>query len=243
MTLLWTPAGQCAPTAPDTAPLSFTDGGWWDYEVTRGTITAQNRTKTGDLEDFDGRPAFYFESEEGASLLRTYYSTSTEGAALAGIQTTASGAMGSRNRTIFTPPALAYPKKWKKGHKWTTATEGNGVSDLIGSGSSALKLKIEGKHKIARKEKIKVPAGEFECWLIETEASGSTVWESGPYGGSRHETRGVEKIWFSPALGQVVKSETRGQSTFRDPYGGISPSEERVDRVLVDFSGRVGEKE
>ncbi len=234
------PAGHCAPAGTDTAPLSFTEGGWWEYEVTRGTIPAKSRTTTGAKEEFDGAPAFYFESEEGASRLRTYYSTSTEGARLAGIQTTATGTLGSRNRTIFTPPALAYPRKWKVGRKWTTATEGVGMSEVVGavSGASALRLKIEGKHKIVAKEKIRVPAGEFDCFVIETAAEGATVWESGPYGGSRHQTQGVERVWFSPELGQVVKSETRGKSTFRDPYGGISPSEDRVDRILLDYKGR-----
>lgn len=234
------PFASASPAKTDTAPLTFAEGGWWDYEVKRGTIAARSRQRPGGLEDLDGKPAFYFESEEGPNRVRTYYVASKEGVLLAGVQTASSGGVGSRNRTLFQPPSLTYPRKWKVGRKWATSTRGRGKADIIAGGqaSSAILISLEGKHRIAAREKIKVPAGEFDCFLIETEAVGTTLWESGPFDGSRHETRGVEKTWFSPELGQVVQSETRGLSAFMDPSGAISRSEERVDRVLLDYKGR-----
>lgn len=56
--------------------------------------------------------------------------------------------------------------------------------------------------KVTGVERIRVPAGEFDCFKIETEGFWTNTLDSGPFGGNGHIR---ETVWYAPAAKRIAR--------------------------------------
>ncbi|MCD4783692.1 MAG: hypothetical protein K8T10_07675 [Candidatus Eremiobacteraeota bacterium] len=91
--------------------------------------------------------------------------------------------IGNGGKTIdFEPPAVIFKYPPKKGLKWSNPSKHN---------------KYITHFTFVRKEKVKVPAGEFEAWKVESKTVYSNVDQI------------VSWSWFAPHVGLVKQQETQ----------------------------------
>lgn len=117
-----------------------------------------------------------------------------EGVLTADWATTVSGASGTR----FDPPIAGFKFPLVVGDGWKSSFVGEGASN---------KSKTDLDFKVAARETVKTPAGEFDAYRIEAEGWITGITWSGAI-------RMTEVRWYAPAIGRVVKSE------YKDFRGG-----------------------
>ncbi len=213
-----------AKPSPKTGVLSFQPGRWWEYKTDMGTAEPTLSTqKVGGFEDFNGEPAFYYATEVpmkgGRFVTKIYYAASESGISMVG--NTSAGEFQSGEdthakteaRTIYKPPMLSLPNEWKIGAQWEAQSVGESHTSMVLTGQypsdtntdSTLTMSL--RSKVASKETVTVPAGTFECWVIESETK-TKMTVGGKYG-SESTSEGTTRSWFSSKLGQMVKTEIR----------------------------------
>ena len=90
---------------------------------------------------------------------------------------------------------------------------------------------MEGNSRVFGREKVTVPAGAFDCYVlkaqsrVETDPGSSGISVSGD---------SVTTTWFSPRLGQVVKSEMETAMVVTSS-GKQTPSRSHVSTVLMRY--------
>lgn len=109
--------------------------------------------------------------------------------------TVVSGASGTR----FDPPIPGFKFPLVVGDTWK--------SSFVGDATNKSKSKTDLDFKVAARENVKTPAGEFDSFRIESEGWINGVTWSG-------SIRMSEVRWYAPAIGRVVKSE------YKDYRGG-----------------------
>jgi hypothetical protein len=102
---------------------------------------------------------------------------------------------------VFATPFPAYACPLEADKKWSTRVKGT-PADY----NRARSVRVDGK--VLRRERVRVPAGEFDAWVIRR-----TVY-AGDSEMSLMETRITETEWYAPALRRTVRLERN--STWRD---------------------------
>lgn len=88
---------------------------------------------------------------------------------------------GGSTQTRYTP-RQDFPLEYAVGRRWTTRT--------VATGATGVSTTLDFEFRITRREKITVPAGTFDCYVIEGIAAGLTE------KGVRTQTRSVR--WMAP---------------------------------------------
>ncbi|MDO8805703.1 MAG: CsgG/HfaB family protein [Elusimicrobiota bacterium] len=230
------------------ANAKFKDAFWslnkenyWTYETlheTKGKLdknepmTSQSKSlstrRAGGMEDFNGTPAFFYDTEMDMELTQNfnktdrksksravtsmYHSKGNDGIYVLGtkmeIKTELYRGKGdpvvmtststSTSTMIFDPPILAFPYDLKVGKKWAMNSTIKAV---------AMNIPMLSENEVVGKEMLTVPAGIFECFVVENKAI------------SESEVKGVGKLiseilttsWFAPGVG-TIKTRTVAES-------------------------------
>jgi TolB-like protein len=203
--------------------LSLNKGNYWTYEETTNMFgdvpNIQSHgfsiEKAGGNELFNGMSVFSYITGGAAQSsyvgniqhkVTTYYEKKDDGIYTVGAK---SENITKEDRyiyiTIIEPPYLVYPYDMVIGQKW----EVNSVFKIEGTSSSA--SKYEGKREVINRETITVPAGTFDCFVIEgrEEFKGKT---SGFFG-TGYTGKTIVTTWFAQGVGTIktrTKMETSG---------------------------------
>jgi hypothetical protein len=221
--------GESSPRNSRTGVLSFKPGSWWDFEnETTGTGKTRRITKVGDFGDFEGKPGFYYHMDHEDTKVRTYYAASKDGAAMLGMKM---DAPTFTSVNTYEPPTIIYPQKFRIGESWqskTTMKSHMFMSELNKTSENVTVM--DSDSKVTGREKVTVPAGTFDCFVIRTESkvalnSSGAISVSGT---------SVGTLWFSPRLGQLVKSEMES-SMMVTSSGKRTPSQTRISTTLMRY--------
>ncbi len=238
--------------AADTGPLAFQKGNWWEFEISGATPKPmKTRSEVGGFEDFNGVPSFYFqdrtEMDKAVTNVRTYYSMTPEGAATVGTKTTGESDFGemklnSETVTKYSRPVLSYPRVMVAGKQWSAETSIVSESDTEMTGKYPSKghggfdQRQTQSARIVRKETIRVPAGEFECFLIESEVETDATHRGQYIDGMKTSGRSTLKMWFSPKVGNYVKMAFRTDSKSTPKDGKTTEHTSNIESVLTKYS-------
>lgn len=212
-----------------TGVLSFKPGSWWEYDNDMGSTGKTKSTmKVGEFGDFDGKPGFYFLSGNDETKTRTYYASSKDGVSYLGFKMS-----NPKFQSTYTydPPYILYPSKWKIGESWqsnTVLTSHSAYTELNTTSSNMTRM--ESSSKVAGREKVTVPAGTFDCFVVKTDMK----LELNGASGIKVVSDSVSTSWFSPRLGQAVKSESETTSVLTSG-GKEKPSQSRTSMVLTRY--------
>lgn len=206
--------------------LSLNKGNYWTYEgktefemlfmknkKTESSGTMTNRA--GGQEVFNGMPVFsYITGTEAQSngfytmntqsTSSSYFVKKNDGIYMVGIKSTVMTNKGQLlTTTIYEPPYLFFPYDMEVGKKWDV----NSVIQIDISGITSLKSsqKQDEKRAVLNRETITVPAGTFDCFVIESRSL-SEGKISGLFGASYSGTT-VTTTWFAQGVG-TIKTRT-----------------------------------
>ena len=231
-------------------PLAFQVGGWSELNSTTSGFDSEAVLKVGGPEDANSLATFYY-TGTGAypwqrSNSKVYLSNSKNGVSLVKINGHVPPA-GANTADIETelsyePPLLNSPRELKAGGTWEaqSALGGHTLIDWHNptmqtydgelSGSSRIRGRVTGK------ETVSVPAGRFECYVIETERTETYSYSSGWTGGGAATVVSTtsDRRWFSPELGQAVKSKSTASWVYTSG-GKDSPARVTGSMVLARY--------
>lgn len=220
---------ESSPRNSRTGVLSFKPGSWWEYENdTSGTAKKRTTTRVGDFGDFEGRSGFYYLMDHETTKVRTYYEASKEGVALLGMKM---DAPTFTSVITYEPAMITYPQKFRIGASWQSKSTSKShmfMMQLNTTSDSATVM--EYSSKVTGREKVTVPAGTFDCFVIRTD---SKLVMDGSNNISVSGTT-VSTLWFSPRLGQLVKSES-DSSMVVTSSGKLTPSQSHTSTTLMRY--------
>jgi len=202
--------------------LSLNKGNYWTYEKTSkmtGKVKMQQygitTERAGGNELFNGMPVFSYISEGESqsshggniqSQKSSYYVKKDDGIYIVGLKNDAMAKTGPiLQAIIYEPPYLVYPYDMEVGKKW----EAN--SSIKMGGNIPSSAKQEEKREVVNRETITVPAGTFDCFVIESRSSLKGK-NAGLFGPSYSATTLVTK-WFAQGVGTIklrTEMETSG---------------------------------
>jgi TolB-like protein len=209
--------------------LSLNKGNYWTYETTsKSTIIFLKNKETeshgadtyraGGHELFNGMSVFSYtsggESQSNGvytgniqSRISSFFVKKDEGIYMVGVRSDITTNLGQTLTTmIYEPPCLFYPYDMEVGKKW----ELNSGLKMEISGMTSLKStsKQEEKKEVINKETITVPAGTFDCFVIESVSSFQGR-NAGLFGGNYSGTT-VTTTWFAQGVGTIkTRTETK----------------------------------
>jgi TolB-like protein len=209
--------------------LSLNKGNYWTYETTSKStiISLKNKEneshgtdthRAGGHELFNGMSVFSYisggESQlNGAytgniqSKISGYFVKKDDGIYMVGVKSDVMTNKGQSLTTmIYEPPCLFYPYDMEVGKKWDV----NSALKIEISGTTSLKStsKQEEKKEVINRETITVPAGTFDCFVIESSSSFQGK-VSGLVGASYSGTT-VATTWFAQGVGTIkTRTETK----------------------------------
>lgn len=169
-------------TAPENQAKVFKIGSRWLYQTNEATVTVEIVS----LKKVGKEKAFVYEYKLAKRKTRpqgSYYIHNEKGLWLA-------GAFVGANSLTYNPPITIFKNPLKIGSYWQTIYE---RSDMPG-------VKFVYKSKINRFFKGKVPAGEFDSYLIEQST----------YPLSQPDRTFRKADWFSPEVG-IIYHTSRGE--------------------------------
>jgi hypothetical protein len=120
----------------------------------------------------------------------------------------------------FSPAYPEFPDRLETGVKWSGQTLARNIST-----GRELKMKTYGT--VVGRERVRVPAGEFDAIKI----SSDTVLDDAEFW--RHRTHVIDYQWYVPELGHTVKHETR--SSFYENTG-MHPVEHAGDWTVFELT-------
>lgn len=201
---------------------SLNKGNYWTYKqitklkspkVGNVELPSEQTRRAGGLEDFNGTPAFSYieETDFGAKYAGSktiqYYTKAEKGILWIGGKTGSSDDKTDMMTvyTMYEPPSFVFPYEMSVGMRWIDKSTGKMMkrSDITsGELTTFSSVGGEGKMEILRKETIKVPAGTFDCYVIENKGTGEremtiegmppkTIYEA------------IITQWFAPGIGIV----------------------------------------
>jgi len=195
--------------------LSLNKGNYWTYEGTssmsEGGVPENHvvaTSRAGGNELFNGIPVFsYITGGEAQSSsvgniqlkVTTYYVKKDDGIYTVGskIESSIVKPKPSVQTIIFEPPYLVFPYDIEVGQKWEV---NSAFKDMEGTTG-----KQEEKREVTKRETIAVPAGTFDCFVIESRQE-SKVKVPG-FSGSGTS---IITMWYAPGVGTIktrMKSE------------------------------------
>lgn len=149
--------------------------------------------------EFEGRAAVSYIQEMGDTRSRFYYFQGEEGIYMLGMAM--SGQYVEGTMMTYAPPMLAFPNNLTIGHKWS---EKSTMTTRV-KNASPMNIEMSTDYEVAERETVSVPAGEFDCYRIESRSNAAGV-----------ETRNTS--WYSPEVGYYVKFETSSKHfTMKSP--------------------------
>jgi hypothetical protein len=187
-----------------TGVLSFKPGSWWEHEIDLAGNKSHSTERVGEFADFEGQPAFFFRNDTSGTQMRSYYSASKEGVFMLGVKWEAPN---MQSVTVYEPPYLTYPKKFKIGAEWHAKTTTKMTMTVLDK-TTTDETRMESTNRVTRREKVTVPAGTFDCYVVKSQ---SKIEGSLLSGGNMAGTTTMT-YWFSPRLGKAVKYESDGTS-------------------------------
>jgi TolB-like protein len=199
--------------------LSLNKGNYWTFETTSQTTGATQAgtmvNRAGGHELFNGMPVFSYiygietqaEGMYTGNIQTTsscYYIKKADGIYMVGIKNDAMTNQGPVLITMtYEPPYLVYPYDMEVGKQW----EANSAIQIVTSGISSNKItqKQAEKRAVIGRETITVPAGTFDCFVIESRSL-SEGKISGLFGGKYSSTT-ASTTWFAQGVG-IIKTKT-----------------------------------
>jgi TolB-like protein len=209
--------------------LSLNKGNYWTYETTSRTTllfmknketesrgTATNRA--GGQEVFNGMQVFSYvtgsETQSNGvytgntqSTSSSYFVKNTDGIYMVGAQSDVMTNKGQLLTTmVYEPSYLFFPYDMEVGKKWDVNT----VIKIKISGMTSLtsSQKQDEKRAVLTRETITVPAGAFDCFVIES-MSVLAGKNAGLFGASYSGTT-VTTTWFAQGVGTIkTRMETK----------------------------------
>lgn len=205
----------------DAAPRS------WTYEADEGGLRASAEhvlTPIGRTR-FAGEDAYAFERRiryrkgSDASFDTRFFRISTEGVSelgrRSGYQVSFRGrAFSGSEEIVYEPPQLVLPRKLSLGRIWRSSS----VETAKSRAGVVRRSRVDQTSRIAGREIVKSPAGEFDCFVIDTTLAERSLDRPGS-----PRTRRIRR-WYAPALGWYVKESRRGRDEpFSAPQGTGEP--------------------
>jgi TolB-like protein len=205
--------------------LSLNNGNYWTYGTTSKIIGMGDDNETpgtetsraGGHELFNGMSVFSYITRGEAqsdvlgnikSETSSYYIKKDDGVYLVGAK--GGSSMGTATMT-YDPPYLYYPYDMEVGKQWEVNSailmEGK-VFHMSMKGA----LKQEEKRKVIKRDTITVPAGTFDCFVIESRSSSKgKVHSCCCLGiGLNYSTTVVTTTWFAQGVGTIkTRMETK----------------------------------
>ncbi|GGK92271.1 TapB family protein [Deinococcus radiotolerans] len=108
---------------------------------------------------------------------------------------------GKENLTTTSSAFLPPPSVWRPGYSWKSNQTVN-----MGGGLTAKSTSV---NKIVKRESIKVPAGTFTAWRLDTT---STMTMKLPNSSAPKTTTLKSSVWYAPGTG-MIRSESSGVTT------------------------------
>ena len=101
-------------------------------------------------------------------------------------------------------PAIPAADKWAPGHEWTTTYQVTGTQNAVGSQSpEKVTGTIEVQSQIVSSEKVTVPAGSYDCLLVDSNIRANLHIESST-GASRPALLSIRvSAWYGKGIGLV----------------------------------------
>jgi len=221
--------GETSGKGGRTGVFSFKTGSWWEYANDLASAGKSLRTtKVGESGDFEGKPGFFFTSDDGQTKVRTYYSSSKDGVFMLGMKMD-----NPKFQSVYTydPPLLMYPQKLKIGAEWRSQTVmKNQMTHLELNKTTVDQTRMESTSRVSGREKMTTPAGTFDCYVVKAQSKVDLNASSG----ISVAGNSVSTTWFSPRLGQIVKSESE-TSMVLTSSGKETPSQSRTSQVLMRY--------
>lgn len=191
LALLASPAAHAACNLADIVP-----GGTYTYRMTgpgSGTFTTTNAVK--------GSSVRATTTIEGRTSTMTWTCTAR---GLSGTLTGAQGGGMTMNNSAFLPPLNV----WRPGYSWTSTQDMSMSGGMTSQGSSVT--------RIVKRETVKVPAGTFNAWRLDTTTTvkitlpgGRTPPAGSPLAGG---TTVQSSVWYAPGTG-MIRSVNSGMTT------------------------------
>ena len=201
---------------------SLNKNNYWAYTIEFSTENATAMAainsmgsirRAGGTEIYDGKTAFTYIDEmtvdvsgnRGISLNTSYYIKGDDGIYLAGCKNEYSDKYSqSKSTTKYNPQIFSFPYKMEIGREWHTDSVNN-----IDAGNMQMAYSLKDNYKILDREKISVPAGIFDCYILEEEIISTMISSSLEYNKDQigKPVISVGKYWFSPGIG-IVKYVT-----------------------------------
>lgn len=208
-----------------TGVLSFKPGSWWEYESDAAGKTSRNTQKVGGFADFEGQPAFFYLSDAGGGQSRMYYAATKDGVSMLGMRMEAPT---FNNVSIYDPPFLTYPKKFKIGAEWQAKTVNSSKMEMTTLGKTTHdQTRMESTSRVTGREKVTVPAGTFDCFVVKAQTKTEVTMSYG----ATIVSNSTMTSWFSPRLGQLIKYESEGSA--------VITSKGKEDRAIQSHSSSV----
>jgi len=120
----------------------------------------------------------------------------------------------------FSPAYAEFPERVEPGARWEGST-------LARDPATGREMKMQMWGTATGKERIRVPAGEFDAIKIKLE----TVLDDREFW--RHRTHVFDTVWYVPELGRIVKRETT--SSFYENTG-MHPVEHSGDWTVLELT-------
>ena len=120
-------------------------------------------------------------------------------------------------------PAIPAADKWAPGHEWTTTYQVSGTQNAAGSQSpEKVTGTIEVQNQIVSPEKVTVPAGSYDCMLVDSNIRSNLRIESAT-GASRPSLQSIRvSAWYAKGVGLVRSAFSGDIGTGQEELTSIS---------------------
>jgi len=242
-----------ASTPPQKNPFAFQVGGWSEINSTTSGMDAETVLKVGGVKDVNSTATFYYIGTVAApwekSFSKAYYSNFENGTALVKLNVhippAGSNTLDVENQISYDPPLFVAHREWQVGREWDeqSAILGHTRIDFHNPSVPTYDSEFEGISKthgrITGKETVTVPAGTFECYVLETVTKETYSYTNGWTGGGPASVASetLSRNCFSHELGQSIKYKYSSSWTYSSggkDYPGKATGSSTLARYQIE---------
>ncbi|MFI5348990.1 MAG: caspase domain-containing protein [Elusimicrobiota bacterium] len=224
--------------------------GWAELTNSTSGLDLEAVLKTGRPSDANATATFNYTGTIAVpwakSDSKVYYSSTENGITLVKVDghVPPSGSITweSESQLAYDPPLIVVPAELKVGAEWDDRTSLTGHSQVdwhnpatpVFDGDLSGTSTVHGR--IAAKESVTVPAGRFDCYVVETERKDVYSYAAGWTGGAAATvtSTSIDRLWYSPKLGQSVKSKSTSSWSYSSG-GKDYPAKSSASVVLARY--------